>query len=222
MPQFTQGGHIFDDQDVLREDYTPDDVVERDDVVAEYIEALDPVINGGKPRHVFVYGDTGVGKTVTTNIVLRDLQEQQDQLEGVNVEVIDVNCSGNTSYQVAVTVINQLRSRDRRISHTGHARSEIMQMFWEELNKLDARQILFVLDEVDSLGEDDAFLYNLLNASSEGHLRDDRYAGVIGICNNFRYDEELSKPVRDRLCELEIYFGGSSSSVLRVRSRRVC
>ena len=63
LENFTVEDDIFLDEDVLRDNYTPDDLIERDRELSEYQNALKPVIKGARPRNIFLYRQTGVGKT---------------------------------------------------------------------------------------------------------------------------------------------------------------
>ncbi|MDZ5813244.1 cell division control protein 6, partial [Halorubrum sp. AD140] len=61
---------IFLDEDVLRDDYDPSRILERDEVLNRYLQMFSEVVRNKRPRNVFVYGPTGVGKTVGTHLVL--------------------------------------------------------------------------------------------------------------------------------------------------------
>ncbi|GAA0196318.1 AAA family ATPase [Haladaptatus pallidirubidus] len=74
LEEFTFDDPSFENEDVLRDHYRPDDLIERDRELEEYQAALKPVIKGSRPRNIFLYGQTGVGKTLATNMVLNRLQ----------------------------------------------------------------------------------------------------------------------------------------------------
>jgi len=63
---FTPDDSLYRDRDKLSEDYTPDEIVGRDEEIERYHTALQPVINGEDPNNIFLYGKTGVGKTAVT------------------------------------------------------------------------------------------------------------------------------------------------------------
>lgn len=206
MGAFKQRSDIFANEYVLQDEYTPEKLIERDEERADYIEALQPVANGVPAQNIFVYGDTGVGKTVATRMILDELKEDTAEFDNVDVEVVWLNCKNLTSYQTAVHLVNELRPPPRQISKTGHPSATVYSMLWDELNERNATHVLFVLDEVDSLETDDDLLYQIPRARSNGHI-EDVHVGVIGISNNFKFRDNLSARVKSTLCEHEIRFG---------------
>jgi cell division control protein 6 len=214
MGRFTKQNEIFADEDVLRDDYRPDELIERDEEMKDYEEALQPVVNNSQPRNIFVYGETGVGKTLATRMILQDLSEEQEHFDGVQVKVVWINCKDHTSYQAAAHLTNKLRPDGREISTSGHPRATIHKKLWEAMDDLDSTHLLFVLDEVDSLGNDDELLYQIPRASSNQKVTDTE-VGLIGISNNFKFRENLSARVQSSLCEHEIHFRPYNANQLR-------
>ena len=101
--------------------------------------------------------------------------------------------------------MNELRSPENQIALRGHGSVDVYDMLWTELNQLDATHILFVLDEIDSIGTDDDILYELPRCNANGNV-DDTFVGVVGISNNFQFCDNLSARVKDSLCDEEIHF----------------
>lgn len=85
MGRFEQRSDIFVDEDVLRDEYTPGHLIERDSEMNDYEEALQPIVNGSQPRNTFVYGETGVGKTLATRMILSELEADQETFDEVSV-----------------------------------------------------------------------------------------------------------------------------------------
>ncbi|KYH24166.1 ORC1-type DNA replication protein [Halalkalicoccus paucihalophilus] len=94
MGRFTRESFIIQNKDVLRDDYQPESLEERDEELDEYAAALRPVIQGWQPSNVFLYGVTGVGKTAATHNLLKELRMSAEQYDDVNLEVIELNCTG--------------------------------------------------------------------------------------------------------------------------------
>ena len=80
LGHLTPEDDIFHDEDVLRDDYDPDRILERDEKLNEYLNMFREVVRGKRPRNIFVYGPTGVGKTVGTRLVLDRLQEESGKI----------------------------------------------------------------------------------------------------------------------------------------------
>jgi len=56
MALFERDTDIYRDRDALREDYQPEEIVGRDQELADYQTALQPVINGEQPNNIFLSG----------------------------------------------------------------------------------------------------------------------------------------------------------------------
>lgn len=205
MPRFERKRNIFTDKDALSESYKPDKIMERDEEIEEYMDALQPVVDGWDPNNIFLYGNTGVGKTAVTEHLLETLQEDTDQYEDVDLSVISINCKTlNSSYQVAVQLVNELRPSGGEISSTGYPQQAVFNKLYTELEALGGT-ILVVLDEIDSIGSDDELLYELPRARANGNL-DSTKVGVIGISNDLTFRDQLDPRVRDTLCQRELQF----------------
>lgn len=215
LKDFTREDSIFNDESVLRDTYQPDTLIERDSQLADYQNALRPVINNAPPKNIFVYGQTGVGKTLSTDLVLEKLTQDAATYDDLSIEIVNVICKSlSSSYQVSIRLVNELRSPENQIALRGHGSGDVYDMLWTELNQLDATHVLFVLDEIDSIGTDDDILYELPRCNANGNV-DDTYVGVIGISNNFQFRDNLSARVKDSLCDEEIHFPPYDAEQLR-------
>lgn len=195
---------IFKNRDALREEWTPTELVGRDDELAEYKKALQPVINNEQPSNIFLYGKSGVGKTAATRYLLNVLERDAQRVAGLELHTMEINCDGlNTSYQTAIQIINELRPPGDTISETGYPQSAIYKFLYEELETLGGTYLL-VLDEVDHLN-DDSLLYQLPRARSNSYITQTK-VGLIGISNDLDFRKSLSRKVRSSLCEKEVSF----------------
>jgi len=205
MRRFERKQNIFRNKDALGESYQPETIEERDEEIDEYMDALQPVIDGWEPNNIFLYGNTGVGKTAVTDYLLDRLQTDVDGYDDVNLSVLSLNCKTlNSSYQVAVELVNELRPSGGEISSTGYPQQTVFKKLYQELEAVGGT-VLIVLDEVDSIGDRDELLYELPRARANGNL-DATKVGVIGISNDFKFREQLDPRVQDTLCERELQF----------------
>ncbi|AFK18334.1 AAA family ATPase [Haloferax mediterranei ATCC 33500] len=205
MRRFERKQNVFTNKDALGESYKPERIEERDDEISEYMDALQPVVDGWEPNNVFLYGNTGVGKTAVTEFLLEMLLEDVSQYDDVDLSVISINCKTlNSSYQVAVELVNELRPPGAEISSTGYPQQTVFKKLFQELDDVGGT-ILIVLDEVDSIGDRDELLYELPRARSNGKLEDAK-VGLIGISNDFKFHDQLDPRVQDTLCERELHF----------------
>lgn len=214
LPHFETGDDIFRDEDVLRDSHTPESLIERNDELTAYHAALQPVANGARPRNIFVYGQTGVGKTVATKLILQQLQ---DDLDSIDIAVRWLTCKSlETSYQVTAHLVNKFRSTDNQISTSGYPTGALYDMLWEEIESIKEGHCLIVLDEIDAIGTDDSILYEIPRSNDNGSVDVEKTkVGVIGISNNFVFRDNLSARVKDSLCDQEVHFPPYDASELQ-------
>jgi len=206
---FAPGNYPFENRNALLDDYTPEEMVGRDDELDEYHRALQPAINESQPDNIFLYGKTGVGKTAATKFLLTRLEKASEQYDVTTTSKI-INCDGvNTSYRVAVELTNSIS--DEKISDTGHSRSKVYDLMWDAFDNRGGL-IILVLDEIDHL-QDDSLLYQLSRARENDNIEKARVS-VIGISNDLSYRETLSPKVRSSLCERSINFPSYSAHEL--------
>ncbi len=219
MGIFERDTEIYTNRDAFREDYQPGELVGRDEELARYKTALQPVINGEQPNNIFLYGKTGVGKTVATRYLLDHLVQDATEYDDIDLTVRILNCDGlSTSYQIATRLVNKFRDDTNQISTTGYPRAAVYDMLWEALDQCGGT-ILIVLDEVDHI-DDDSILYQLPRARANGHLSDAKI-GIIGISNDFSFRDNLSPKVKSSLCEEELQFPAyDASDLIKILSQR--
>jgi len=205
MRRFERKQNIFRNKDALGESYKPESIEERDEEIEEYMDALQPVIDGWEPNNIFLYGNTGVGKTAVTYYLLDQLQDDVAEYDDVDLSILSLNCKTlNSSYQVAVELVNELRPSGGEISSTGYPQQTVFKKLYQELEAIGGT-VLIVLDEIDSIGERDELLYELPRARANGNLEQTK-VGVIGISNDFKFRDQLDPRVQDTLCERELQF----------------
>lgn len=223
---FADDVELIRNADVLEEDYTPNEILCRDDVLQQYTSVFKPIYKGRPPQNAFLYGDTGVGKTAATKYLRenleRDIERKNEQLpddEQITLNVVWINCENFTtgdhktsSYQVAVGIVNRLRDKGNRITGTGYAPQDVYDIMYEELDNLKGT-VLVILDEVDKIGNDDTLLYELPRSRDIGYVENVR-VGVIGISNDYTFRKNLSPKVKDSLCETEIKFPAYNATEL--------
>jgi cell division control protein 6 len=225
MSRFTKEDRFFDTEEPFRDEYTPEKILERDEEISEYEDALSPIIRGQPPKNVFLIGKAGVGKTVITDDIMQDLREEVHEDPELNVNIIKVQCRNlDSSYQVAVKALNEMNDirGEEKVSTTGYPKQDIFDMLYDALDDLGG-VVLFVFDEIDNIGDDDDILYEIPRARSHGNVTESHPA-VIGISNDYRFRDRLSPEVKDTLCDEEIHFSPYDAnelrSILRARAEK--
>lgn len=222
LGHLTPDDDIFLDEDVLRDEYDPDRIRERDEKLNDYLLMFKEVVRGKRPRNVFVYGPTGVGKTVGTKAVLDRVQEDVARVDGVAVKIVHLECKDlNTSYQVAANLVNELRSHTNRssINTTGYPEGEVYAMLFDELREVNATHVIIALDEIDNIGASDNILYKLPrcnNTNAADYVDpENTKVGVVGITNDGTFRDRLDPRAQSTLCDHEIHFPPYDANELR-------
>jgi len=211
---FSPTSTIFEQREALLEEWTPEELVGRDEELQKYHAALQPVINNETPSNIFLYGKSGVGKTAATRYLLSALERDAADVDGLDLSTVEVNCDGlNSSYQAAVAIVNTLRDPANQISNTGYPQASVYQFLFDALDDLGGT-VLIILDEVDHI-EDDSLLYKLPRARSNGDISEAKL-GVIGISNDLDFRNQLSSKVRSSLCEKEVSFSAYNANELQL------
>ena len=180
------GESLFRDSVILDYDFQPKLMPNRENEQKRFAVAIKPLLQGHNGRNVFVHGAPGVGKTTACKHVLRELEEETDQ-----VQTIYINCwKENTSFKVFYKICEGLGYKFIVNKKT----SELFELIKQKLNKV---AVVFVFDEVDKLEEMD-FLYSIL---------EDIYRKSIIMITNYRDSyTELDERIRSRLSPEFLFF----------------
>ena len=109
--QFTTDAEIFDNRSALTNVYTPSTIISRYNQIEEYVSQLTPAVNGSQPNNIFVYGKTGVGKTLCTQNVIRKATRAAEE-GGTQFTTFTINCDGiSTDYQAALKLDSTIRTQ---------------------------------------------------------------------------------------------------------------
>ena len=206
---------LFEDKNILSEEYRPDIILERDSEIEAYTNALKDVLFGRNPANIFIYGKTGVGKTAVTEYMMDALRsEVQNRADADPLHVHSINCNDHTVYRTVRALINSIRDdTEDTFPETGLSTAYALDTLYEEMDDRDGT-FLFILDEIDHLSDPDSLLYELPRARANGNLSTAR-VGVIGISNNYTFRSTLSPKVKDTLMEKEISFSPYDASELK-------
>ena len=175
----SDGESLFKNDDALDLEWVPKVIPFRESQQSRIADCIKPLLAGRNGKNLFVYGDPGIGKTAATRWVLRDLEENTDE-----VAALYVNCwQKNSSYKVLIDICHQLGYKFTQNKNT----DEIFAVIRNMLNKKAA---VFVFDEVDKI-EDFDFLYSIMN---------DIYKKSIVLITNYKdWLTGIEARVRSRL-----------------------
>ncbi len=195
---------VFKDESILYPDHLPETLPHREGELEELASAVKPIISNRRPRNVFVFGPPGVGKTASSNFVLRELKENTD------VVAFYLNCwKHNTRHAVLTQLCYKLGTFAPR---RGTATDEIFEKFSEIMNKRRTKLVV-VLDEIDRLliRDGSRVIYDLLRPGD----RLDSPISLILISNDKFALRRLDDRTRSSLNETEIGFEPYNAAELK-------
>lgn len=159
------------------------------------------MFNGRSGRNVLIHGAPGIGKTAATKAVIRDLEEQTDE-----VGIVFINCwNHNTTYKIMVEAAEQLGFKFTQNKNT----MDLVKVVARLANDSGA---VFVFDEIDK-AEDFDFLYSLLE---EVHKKS------IFLITNYKswlleLDERIKSRLMPELTEFKQYNAQETKKILEER-----
>lgn len=211
-PQFrSESNPIFEDKRPFKDDFVPEKIFERDDIVQRYTTYLQDIVDGFGPSNIFIYGDSGLGKTAVTEKMMSALKDETEKRD-INLTIIKINCNKTKStYGVIRQLASDLHPEEEFKQGLHH--EDIWRDIYSKMDEIGG-DFLLILDEIDQLGEDDTLLYEFPRARSMGEIENAR-VGVIGISNNYLYRDNLRTRVKSTLCESEIEFNPYNANELR-------
>ncbi len=152
MGLFDMADTLIKDETILMEEHVPEDMMHRDGQKQEMANALKPATAGRQISNVFLYGDTGVGKTSLTRWMFKELEKHA----GTRVKTIYINCwKRSTSHAILTEILLKLG----KFTNLKQPKNELIEAL-EKHCKKNSIQLIIALDEVDQLN-DEELLYTL-------------------------------------------------------------
>lgn len=180
------GESLFRDTVVLDYDFQPKVMKYRENEQQRFAIAIRPLLQGHNGRNLFVYGAPGIGKTTACKHVLRELEEEAEE-----ISTIYINCwKENTTFKIFNKICEELGFKFTQNKNT----NELFSLIKTKLNK---GSTVFVFDEIDKL-EDTNFLYTIL---------EDIYRKTIILITNYRDTySDMDERIRSRLAPEFLFF----------------
>jgi len=73
--QYLESDSLFANKAVFQANFTPNEVLYRDEQIEQVAQTLAPCLKLQKPSNLFIYGKTGTGKTLTVRYVTSQIYE---------------------------------------------------------------------------------------------------------------------------------------------------
>ena len=204
---------LFLNKSVLQTNYLPEIIPHRDSQIEQIASILAPALRGEKPSNLFVYGQTGTGKTLSVQYVRDELMkrarngDKKLRIEYLNCKLRKV---ADTEYRILAELIKKLGGE---VPSTGLPTDQVYNRFIELVEKED-QVLILILDEIDQAVKklSDNFLYNLTRLNSELTRTQ---IGLVGISNDLNFLDILDPRVKSSLSEEEIIFAPYNAPQLR-------
>jgi cell division control protein 6 len=201
--------NIFENREVLRSTYIPDNLPHRSDQVKGLATILVSALRGETPSNILIYGKTGTGKTAVAKHVGNEL-EKTGEVHGIPCVVVYINCEVvDTQYRLLASIA---RHFGKEIPMTGWPTDQVYSELKTALDS-DKHIAIIILDEIDKLvNKGDDVLYNLTRINSD--LKNAKVS-LIGVTNDLKFTEFLDPRVRSSLGEEEIIFPPYDANQIR-------
>jgi len=181
---------IFKTRHPFRDEYIPDTVVARDDTISNLGRIFQDFVDGSRPPHLLIHGDSGTGKRTVTRHILNLVEREVER----DIEVITIDCDEHTSlYQIYVELAYQVCEEDYP---SGTHQTELEQAIIQQMDDPDVTWYL-VLENLEGLGKHNLPFDELQQAIST-YGTDQTEFGVIGISNHSRLYDHLPSDIVHR------------------------
>jgi len=220
--EFLDKESLFVDRGVLLSSFLPEDIQHRDKEIKQIANILAPSLKQEKPSNLFLYGNTGTGKTLTIKHVIKTISQITSDKK-IQLKIIYTNCKlkrvADTEYRLIAHLAGFF---GRSIPPTGLPTDEVYKIFYDSVEK-ENKVILFVLDEVDQLIKKtgDNVLYNLIRINED--LKKSNIS-LIGISNDISFLDNLDPRVKSSLSEEDVFFSPYNAlelkNILKERSTK--
>jgi len=199
------GESIFKNKSILQSNYYPENILHREEQVGLVASILAPALRGERVSNLFIYGNTGTGKTLGVQFVRNKMLEKVKELGTDNLKFVYLNCKmkslADTEYRILAELINEMGGK---VPATGLPTKEVYSRF---VDIIDSKKqvILIVLDEIDQAVQKISgdFIYSLTRLNSE--LKNAQIS-LIGISNNLTFMDNIDPRVKSSLAEEELVF----------------
>ena len=185
MALFNKNNFLSSDETVFRNinafDYkfVPKVIPHREKQQFKIVACINPLFQKRDGRNLVISGLPGIGKTVLLKHIIRELEEESD-----DVIPIYINCwQKNTPYKIYLEICEQFDFKFTQNKRT----EELLEVIKKLLNTKSA---VFIFDEIDK-AEDTSFLYSLIEEIF--------YKTIICITNFKNWISDLDDRVLSRL-----------------------
>lgn len=197
-----EGESLIRNEDALDFEFLPKMLPYREKEQRFIAESIKPLFSKRNGRNVVMFGAPGIGKTAAARHVIKELEEETDQIYPVYI-----NCwQNNTTHKILVEICEHLGYRLVQNKKT----ADLYKVVASIINKKTAA---FVFDEIDKAEEYD-FLYFIL---------EDIYKKSIVLITNFKewittLDSRIKSRLMPEMLEFRMYNEHETREILKLRA----
>ena len=180
---------IFKTRQPFRDDYIPDTVVARDDTISNLGRIFQDFVDGSRPPHLLIHGDSGTGKRTVIRHILNLVEREVER----DIEVITIDCDEYTSLHQIYVELAYLVCEE---SYRGHSQLELEQAILRQMDDPDITWYL-VFENLEGVGKDN-LPFDELQQAIATYGTSQTECGVIGTANNSRLYDHLPGEVVHR------------------------
>ncbi len=195
---------LFVDRSALLSSYIPETINHRDNEIKKIANILAPALKREKPSNLFVYGNTGTGKTLVVKHIAENIASVAGK-KNIPLKYIYVNCKLKRVADTEYRLVSQLAQFfGKSTPPTGLPTDEIYNIFYKAVENHKG-VIIITLDEIDQLIKraGDGILYNLIRINEE--LKESRIA-IVGVSNDTTFIDNIDARVKSSLSEEDVFF----------------
>jgi cell division control protein 6 len=201
---------IFSNKEALSPHFTPPKLPYREEEIKTVVDLMAPAIKKEKPSNVFIYGKTGVGKTIVARFVSSELEEMcKEQEIPLYVSYIN-NKVHDSKYRSLVKLLKDLWEQNKdyfankgvKVHDSGAPPTILYETLLDFVTDQGAG-VVVILDEVDSVRDLDNLLYTITRANDDVK---GGFVTIVGISNNLFFKKNIDPRSKSTLCEEELVF----------------
>jgi cell division control protein 6 len=214
---FENQSPIFNIDDKLSKSYIPDRIIARDKEILEIAANLKPILRHSSPINMFIWGGSGVGKTITINHVLKTLSiGSKLNNKNIVIDFIKINCSiSKTDTAVCLQILSYFSSVYKPSVKKGHLirgqsidyyLNQIWDLIRERASKCETYAFILFFDEIDKYNDNKkrlkdekaqiTLLYDFTRAHENRRIdANNCYIGIIAASNKMEFLTTLETSV---------------------------
>ena len=222
---FDPASTIIACEHLLNSRYVPDTVIARDEQMEVIGHNLSAILRQGEPSNMYIWGDTGVGKTITVKYLLRVLTEGlKAEDKDILIETVVIDCTAFFSeIPACVEILTQLTGISMQ---TGRQFYQYLNDIWSVIDKKAHEHTFYTLilffDEIDAFVSPDSILYQFSRALAHQKIKSSNVAIEIITASNQKdflatLNNKVQSSARFRYCNFPDYNEKELYEILQLR-----